>query len=167
MRYAWLLLAAGSWAAPMPSGKTHVNSIGIKLVRVEPGASTMGTDGAGGDFDEKSAHRVRITRAFYMGAFEVTNAQYEPFDPAHRKLRGKLGYSNRGDEAAVFVSGDDAVRFTRWLARREGLPYRLPTEAEWEYAARAGTAAPYYTGETLPAAFHKNPKLELLSRPYA
>ena len=91
-----------------------------------------------------------------MGAFEVTNAQYERFDPGHRKFRGELGFSSGDDEAVVFGSWLDATRFCQWLSKKEGLPYRLPTEAEWEYAARAGTTAHYSTGETLPEAYLKN-----------
>ena len=111
-----------------------------------------------GDFDERPVHRVTISRPFYMGAHEVTNAQYERFDPAHRELRGRHGFSKEDDEAVVFVSWEEAQAFARWLSEREGLPYRLPTEAEWEYAARAGTTTPFWTGDRLPPAFLKNPR---------
>jgi hypothetical protein len=113
----------------------------------------------GGDFDERPVHRVTIAKPFYMGATEVTNAQYEQFDPAHRQLRGKLGFSKEDDEAVIFVSWHEATRFCEWLSNKEGKPYRLPTEAEWEYACRAGTTTAYYTGETLPKEFQKNVKV--------
>ena len=140
-------------------GKTMVNSIGMRLVRIEPGQFTMGSP-SGGDFDERPVHPVRITRPFFMGATEVTNAQYEQFDPEHRKLRGRLGFSTKDDEAVIFVSWHDAERFCHWLADKEGKPYRLPTEAEWEYAARAGTTTAYSTGDTLPTEYHKHQKTE-------
>jgi len=109
-----------------------------------------------GDFDEKPAHRVEITRPFYMGVFEVTNKQYEMFDPSHRALRGKNGFSKADDEAVIFVSWHDATAFCDWLSKKEGQPYRLPTEAEWEYACRGGTTTHFWTGDSLPEVFGKN-----------
>lgn len=132
------------------------NSIGMEFVRIEPGSFLMGSDD--GDLDEQPVHYIELRSPFYMGVFEVTNEQYEQFDPGHRKLRGKLGFSKKDDEAVVFVTWHDAVAFTEWLSEKEGLPYRLPTEAEWEYAVRAGTTTPYHTGDELPHPFHKNPR---------
>ena len=153
----------------LPLEETHTNSLDQQLVRIEPGSFTMGVDStplpediAGmphrrfGDHDEQPVHTVHITQPFYMAARPVTNAQYEQFDPGHARFRGKLEFSRDDNEAAVFVSWHDAVRFCEWLSEKEGLPYRLPTEAEWEYACRAGTTTPYHTGMTLPEAFLKN-----------
>jgi len=109
-----------------------------------------------GDFDEKPAHQVTISQQFYVSAFEVTNAQYEKFDPAHRTLRGKNGFSTEDNEAVVFVNWHEARVFCDWLSKKEGKVYRLPTEAEWEYACRAGTTSNFWTGDSLPEAFHKN-----------
>jgi formylglycine-generating enzyme required for sulfatase activity len=148
----------------------------MRFTRIDPGIFAMGfgdtrlpdgllipegqlsqkTTFANGDFDEHPTHRVGITRSFHIGACEVTNGQYELFDPEHRKLRGKLGFSQDEDEAVVFVSWYDAAGFCRWLSDKEKLPYRLPTEAEWEYCCRAGTTSPFNTGDTLPKVFHKN-----------
>ncbi len=156
--------------------KEPANSIGMKLLRIAPGKFTRGgsssplpgglgpTDGPNeypsrGDFDEHPPHRVRITRAFLMGATEVTNAQYERFDPDHRALRGKMGFSKEDDEAVVYVSWHDAVRFCRWLSEKEGKPYRLPTEAEWEYACRAGTTGAFHTGDSLPESHQKRNRI--------
>ncbi|MCC7498487.1 MAG: SUMF1/EgtB/PvdO family nonheme iron enzyme [Bryobacterales bacterium] len=109
-----------------------------------------------GDFDERPVHRVHISRPFFMSACEVTNREYELFDPSHRALRGKRGFSKEDNEAVIFVSWHDARAFCAWLSHKEGRTYRLPTEAEWEYAARAGTATLYATGDHLPAVFLKN-----------
>jgi formylglycine-generating enzyme required for sulfatase activity len=150
----------------------------MEFRRIEAGSFTMGSDGSrlpdeildawegaskrkiflpiAGDYDESPAHQVTISRPLYIGAYEVTKQQYEQFDPAHRRLRGKLGFSQGDDEAVVFVSWQEATAFCGWLSKKEKLPYRLPTEAEWEYAARAGTATPFHTGYTLPAEFLKN-----------
>ncbi len=154
----WVAVIGGSLvpAGPMPEGREFVNSLGMKFVRIEPGSFLMGS-AEGGDFDERPVHRVTISQAYYLGVTEVTNAQYERFDAKHRALRGKLGVSQAVDEAVVFVSWHEAVAFCRWLSELEGRPYRLPTEAEWEYACRAGTATAYHTGPALDdPAFHKN-----------
>jgi hypothetical protein len=110
-----------------------------------------------GQWDETPVRSVQISRPFLIASTEVTNAQYEQFDPNHRQLRGKLGFSSDDDEAVVFVSWHDAQSFCRWLSEKENKPYRLPTEAEWEYACRAGTSSPYSTGDSLPDAYLKNP----------
>ena len=137
-----------------PAEDSVTNSLGMTLVRIQPGAFLMGS--ADGDWDERPTHEVTISRPFWMGATEVTNVQYERFDPQHKPLRGKLGFSQEDDEAVVFVSWEQAVAFCKWLSEKEKKPYRLPTEAEWEYACRAGTTTRYHTGETLPEPFQKN-----------
>jgi formylglycine-generating enzyme len=159
-RAATLAIVLGcmtTYAANTPDFST--NSLGLRMVRIAPGSFTMGS-ATGGDFDERPAHSVRISQAFHIAATEVSNAQYEQFDPKHRALRGKRGFSKEDDEAVVFVSWNDAMRFCEWLSHKEGKPYRLPTEAEWEYACRAGTPTAYSTGDELPEIFHKHQKQE-------
>ncbi|MHC4645600.1 MAG: SUMF1/EgtB/PvdO family nonheme iron enzyme [Planctomycetota bacterium] len=148
----------------MPSERIYTNSIGMKLVRIEPGQFIMGfgdkpltgevvtrpSHFSMGDFDEHPMHKVKITKPFYMGVCEVTNAQYEQFHPSHKTWRGRSNYSKGDDEAVIYVSWNDAARFCDWLSQKEALAYRLPTEAEWEYACRAGTTTAFYTGDTLP-----------------
>ena len=163
-------------AAEGPGGKEYINSIGMRLVRIEAGEFLMGFEGdklgadlfqtkgelprgdsfTFGDYDERPRHKVRISRDFYMGVCEVTNAQYELFDREHRRLRGKLGLSKGDDEAVVFVNWYDATAFCRWLSDKEHLTYRLPTEAEWEYACRAGSETIFHTGRSLPEAFQSS-----------
>jgi len=159
-----------TFAAEMPQDKIHTNSIEMELIKTEPGIFFMGfeetllSDELVGDephrrnrdFDEHPKHQVTINKSFHMGDCQVTNAQYEQFAPEHRELRGKRGFSKEDDEAAVFVSWHEAIRFCQWLSEKEGLPYRLPTEAEWEYACRAETTTPFHIGNTLPQTFLKN-----------
>ncbi len=138
-----------------PVKAKFTNSIDMDFVRIESGSFLMGSR-QGGDWDEKPVHRVTISGPFAIGVTEVTNAQYERFDPGHKALRGKCGYSSEDDEAVVFVSWYDAAAFCDWLSEKEGVVYRLPTEAEWEYACRAGSNADYSTGEKLPEELKKN-----------
>jgi len=132
-------------------GQTYTNSIGMQFVHIAPGTFTMGSEN--GHYDEVPTHTVNITQPFYMGAYEVTNAQYEQFDPDHALIDHR-GFTHGPDEAVIFVSWEDANAFCSWLSEREGLPYRLPTEAEWEYACRAGTTTDFFTGSTLLSSYY-------------
>jgi len=132
------------------------NSIGMTFVAIQPGRFAMGQED--GDWDERPVHDVVIDTPFHMATTPVTNAQYERFDPDHRKLRGERDLSKEDDESVVFVSWQDAVRFCEWLSKKENKPYRLPTEAEWEYACRAGTATAFNTGDELPEPYCRNQK---------
>ncbi|GDY07404.1 hypothetical protein LBMAG52_08900 [Planctomycetia bacterium] len=148
------------------------NSLGMKLVRIEPGTFTMGQDGPPMedylrqkrfgemhkdfdriDFDEKPMHKVTISQPFLMGVTEVTVAQFRQFDPEFKKSDPKLKPAD--DDAVSGVTWERAVAFCEWLSKKEGKPYRLPTEAEWEYACRAGTTTLFHTGDTLPEKHQK------------
>jgi len=100
-----------------------------------------------------------------MGIFEVTNFQYELFDPTHKLLRGRGGISTDDNEPVIYVNWYNAQAFCEWLSEKEGLPYRLPTEAEWEYACRAGTTTNYYSGDTLAEEYQKNQHETRLAEP--
>ena len=130
MTYRWpvlfyLLLVQAS----MQSNAQQTNSIGIRLVDVPAGTFNMGSNRGQEDADEGPVHAVTISTGFKMSATEITNKQYEAFDPAHRQLRGKNGFSVQDDEAVIFVNYEEAVAFCKWLSKKEGKPYRLPTEA--------------------------------------
>ena len=144
--------------------KEFTNSIGMKFVRIETGSFQMGSS-EGGNFDEKPVHEVTITKPFYMAVTEVTNEQYEKFDLEHRQFRSKHELSKSYDQAAIYISWNDAKAFCDWLSKKEGKPYRLPTEAEWEYACRAGTTTKYYTGDELPELYHKSQQREGFPKP--
>jgi formylglycine-generating enzyme required for sulfatase activity len=189
------------WAeSPLPI----TNSIGITLIKIPAGEFTMGNlesiEQIRKDFplyevdrfeklrDESPAHKVRITKAFYMGIYPVTLGQFRQFfDATHyatdaerddavsspkgvrrhgpggygyNKDTGKLdgdrnpihnwrnvGFSQTDDHPVTNVSWNDAGKFCEWLSVKEHQKYRLPTEAEWEYACRAGTRTRFWSGD--------------------
>ncbi|BET66189.1 hypothetical protein ASA1KI_11070 [Opitutales bacterium ASA1] len=138
-------------AAPAPD-RAHgltIPDLGLDLVWLQPGEFVLGStpEESGPESDEQPQTRVRFSRGFWIGTTEVTQAQW-------RALMGSSPSNNRsgGDRAPVDrVSWDDAAAFCQRLDARErsagrvpeGYVYRLPTEAEWEYACRAGTSGPY------------------------
>ena len=100
-----------------------------------------------GDSDEKPVHRVTLTRGFQMQTTEVTQGQW--YDVmGTRPWSGKDFVQKNRDNPAVYVSWNDAKKFIRKLNNQEGKKYRLPTEAEWEYACRAGSSSKYSFGNS-------------------
>jgi uncharacterized protein (TIGR02996 family) len=120
------------------------NSLGMRFVWCPPGTFLMGSPDDEPERDpEEEQHRVTLTRGFWMGAAPVTQSQWQA-------VTGNNPSGFRGEERPVeMVSWDDCVAFCRQLSEREGREYRLPTEAEWEYACRAGTTSPYFWGDTV------------------
>lgn len=107
------------------------------LVTVEPGSFEMGGDG---QEDERPVHTVQISSGFEISAHEITQRQY-------RLVMGVNPSSIKGDELPVeSVSWEEAVEFCRRISEVTGETYRLPTEAEWEYACRAGSTSSHYWG---------------------
>ncbi len=127
--------------------KRVTNSLGMEFVWIEPGSFMMGSpeDEAGRDDDEKQ-HLVTLTQGYYLMTTEVTQGQW-------RAVMGENPsyFKNCGDDCPVErVSWNDVQEFIRKLNAEEGTDkYRLPTEAEWEYACRAGTEKPFSFGECL------------------
>ena len=130
---------AGSAGQSMPE-LLSVNSIGMRFVPIQAGTFTMG--------EGETAHQVTLTQAFHLGQHEVTQEQYE-------KVMGKNPSKFKGKQKnpVEMVSWNDAVEFCRKLSdlpaeKSAGHVYRLPTEAEWEYACRAGTTTKYSFGNS-------------------
>lgn len=156
--------------------KEVTNKIDMTFVLVLPGKFTMGSGPAekGRLPDEGPQHEVTLDKPFYLGKYEVTRGQFRRFvqenkyqTEAERSSMGSWGWDgtkksfervvtfnwlNPGfeqadDHPAVCVSWNDAASFCAWLSRIEGKRYSLPTEAEWEYVCRAGSATAYCNGD--------------------
>jgi formylglycine-generating enzyme required for sulfatase activity len=132
---------------PNDPPKNFMNSVGMKFVWIRPGHFLMGSPkGEPGRYDNETQHKVTLTKAFYMGVYTVTQEQW-------KAVVGRVPTPPRGKKnlPAETVSWDDCQEFIKKLRERDKKPYRLPTEAEWEYACRAGTTTPYYFGDSLSA----------------
>ena len=124
--------------------KTLTNSIGMKFVEIPAGTFSMGS--ANGDSDDGPVHEVRISKPYYLGVYEVTNGD-------GKAVKGFVPSTWKDDNLPIeSVTWDEAVAFCEALSalpaeRQAGRVYRLPTEAEWEYACRAGTTTAYSFGD--------------------
>jgi formylglycine-generating enzyme required for sulfatase activity len=134
---------------PKSTPKVITNSVGMRLVPIPAGEFMIGSPESDdmAMSHEKPQHRVRITKPFYLGAYEVTQRQYQ-------RVTGKNPRRSTGDpqRPVEMVSWNDAVEFCRRLGelpeeKAAGALYRLPTEAEWEYACRAGTTTRFCFGD--------------------
>ena len=135
--------------------KEITNSVGMKLVLIPKGTFTMGspTEEEGAGTDEQQ-HQVTISKDYYLGVTEVTQGQYEKVmgvNPSHFQKR-VIRKSDSSMYPVESVSWEDAVEFCKRLSelpkeKKSGRVYRLPTEAEWEYACRAGSKTAFYCGD--------------------
>jgi formylglycine-generating enzyme required for sulfatase activity len=125
--------------------KTFTNSIGMKFVWIPPGNFVMGSPKEEKErHPSEIQHKVTLTRGFYMGVYTVTQEEWQAVmgnNPSNIK-----GEKNLPVES---VSWDNCQEFIKKLRTNDRKPYRLPTEAEWEYACRAGTTTPFHFGETI------------------
>ncbi|MBP9100766.1 MAG: SUMF1/EgtB/PvdO family nonheme iron enzyme [Nitrosomonas sp.] len=121
-----------------------------QMVRIPPGKFLMGSND--GDSDEKPVHEVAIAYAFEIGKYEVTFDEYDAFANATGRQLPNDNRWGRGKRPVINVSWNDVQAYVQWLSKQTGKQYRPPTEAEWEYAARAGTQARYWWGDD----FEKN-----------
>jgi formylglycine-generating enzyme required for sulfatase activity/tRNA A-37 threonylcarbamoyl transferase component Bud32 len=171
------LLAWWFWPRSSAPTEHFTNTIDMKFKLIPAGTFRMGSqDGESGrQLSEGPQHEVKISKAFYLGIHEVTVGQFRAFVEAtgHRtegekkgifvwdgqavgwkpEVPPKLSWRDPGwpqtdVHPVVGINWEDAVRFCQWLSDKEGKPYRLPTEAEWEYACRAGTTTAYSFGDS-------------------
>jgi formylglycine-generating enzyme required for sulfatase activity len=146
-------------------GDTQIVEIGdgvkLELVWCPAGSFMMGSPGdEPGRYNDETRHRVTLTEGFWMGKYEVTQAQWEAVmgkNPSH--------FKNAGPDAPVeSVSRDDCQEFIKKLNKQvQGGGFRLPTEAEWEYACRAGTTTATYTGSLRILGLNNSPELDLIA----
>jgi formylglycine-generating enzyme required for sulfatase activity len=154
------ILASGSATHAQPQDppkkeppKHFTNSVGMKFVWIPAGSFLMGSTKEEIErqpFDilairqDETRHKVTLTKGFYMGVYTVTQEQWQAVmgnNPGYFKGEKNLPVER--------VSWDDCQEFVKKLREKDKRPYRLPTEAEWEYACRAGTTTPFSCGETI------------------
>jgi formylglycine-generating enzyme required for sulfatase activity len=116
-----------------------------EMVSIPGGKFTMGAPAREGDKTERPQHKVQV-RKFQIGKYDVTFAEYDLFTAATMREKASDRGWGRGNWPVINVSWTDAIAYIEWLDRKTGESYRLPSEAEWEYAARAGTKTPFWWG---------------------
>jgi formylglycine-generating enzyme required for sulfatase activity len=159
---------AGPWQKTVDLGA----GVRLALVRIPAGEFVMGA--ADGDADESPTTLVSIPRDFWMGTCEISNEQFRRFDPAHDSglfmkrsvdVNGPGVHMNGPKQPAARVSWEQAVQFCGWLSQRSGMRFSLPTEAQWEYACRAGSSTELnYGGRDADFSGHANVADNAISR---
>jgi formylglycine-generating enzyme required for sulfatase activity len=130
-----------------PAIESITNTIDMKLNKIPAGTFMMGSpEGETDRRDDEQQHKVTISKAFYMQTTEVTQGQWTAV-MGTEPWKGKQYVKEGPDHPATYVFWDDAVVYCKTLSEKEGKTYRLPTEAEWEYACRAGTQTAWSFGD--------------------
>ncbi|NJL64727.1 MAG: formylglycine-generating enzyme family protein [Methylacidiphilales bacterium] len=129
------------------------NPTQLEMVLIKGGTFTMGAPETeeGSNDDERPQHKVTVP-TFFMGKYSVTQAQWEfvaSLPQVNRELKSDPSYFKGENRPVEQVSWFEAVEFCDRLTQHTKRPYRLPSEAEWEYACRAGTTTPFHFGETI------------------
>src|ERR1022692_2803027 len=125
--------------------KNFTNSVGMKFVWIPPGSFVMGSPKKEKErVHDETQHKVTLTKGFYMGVYTVTQEQW-------KEVMGNNSSFFKGEKNLPVekVSWDDCQNFIKKLREKDKKPYRLPTEAEWEYGCRAGTTTPFHFGVTI------------------
>ncbi|MBY0459660.1 MAG: formylglycine-generating enzyme family protein, partial [Gemmataceae bacterium] len=157
-------------------GKTHVSkATGMKFVRIKAGTFQMGSPKEEKDrSDDEAQHEVTLTKDYFLGVYEVTRGQFKAFvDDTGYKTEGEAdgtggygwdaakkdwvkdakytwrnpGFAQTDEHPVVLVSWNDAVKFCEWLSKKDGRAYQLPSEAQWEFACRAGAKTRFHFGD--------------------
>jgi formylglycine-generating enzyme required for sulfatase activity len=135
-------------ANPILRDRLSDDSQGPEMVVIPAGAFQMGSPLSElGRYSDEPSHPVRINKSFAIGKYEVMFHEYERFTSAKGKPLPNDQEWGRGRRPVINVSWTDAMAYAEWLSEQTGQRYRLPTEAEWEYAARAGTTTSRYWGD--------------------
>jgi len=139
------LLVASCATGPIPSIQPVSEP---EMVMIPSGEYVMGDQSMAGSDDERPAHLVKLA-SFSISLTEITAIQFDVFQRESGRLTGDAEAASRMPEMpAAQVTWQDAMEYTRWLSRRTGKDYRLPSEAQWEYAARSGAAGRYLGGNS-------------------
>jgi formylglycine-generating enzyme required for sulfatase activity len=137
---------------PTPMPASFANPIGSTMVLLPPGDFIMGSDDPEAQPNEQPLTPVSLN-AFYIAQHPVTNEEFERFDPRHKAKRME---GAGGNHPVVYVTSFEALKYCEWLSQKDGKSYRLPTEAEWEFAARGTDGRKYPWGNQLGGADRAN-----------
>jgi formylglycine-generating enzyme required for sulfatase activity len=143
-----ILIELGRKDVPKPkTGNTITNTIGMKFNKIPDGTFLMGSLAFGpSGLKDEHLHKVTITKPFYVQTTEVTQGQWKAV-MGTEPWKGDTEVKEGANYPATYVNWDNAVAYCKKLSEKEGKTYRLPTEAEWEYACRAGTKTAWSFGD--------------------